>query len=55
MAQLVDRDLPESPPLDEIREQVAVDWRRRAGDRALRDYLDELRARADIEIAEGFH
>ncbi|MCP5040812.1 MAG: hypothetical protein GY944_07260 [bacterium] len=55
VAQLVDRDLPESPPLDEIREQVAVDWRRRAGDRALRDYLDELRARADIEIAEGFH
>ena len=54
VAQLVDRDAPESPPLAEIRDLVVVDWRRREGDRALRDYLDELRARADIEIAEDF-
>lgn len=54
IVQLVDRQPAVAPGLAEIRSQVEIDWRRRMGDRALRDYLDELRTRADIEIAEGF-
>jgi parvulin-like peptidyl-prolyl isomerase len=38
------------PPLAEIEAQVAAEWRRRAGERALRTQLDELRARADVEV-----
>lgn len=54
IVQLVDREHAVTPKLSEIRKQVEVDWRRRLGDRALRDYLDELRVRANIEIAENF-
>ncbi|MBI4514920.1 MAG: peptidyl-prolyl cis-trans isomerase [Deltaproteobacteria bacterium] len=49
--QVIERQPDPDPPLDEIRPQVLAEFRRRAGERALRDYLDELRARADIEIA----
>ena len=41
------------PPLDEIREEVRAELRRRAGDAALRAYLDELRARADVRVADA--
>ena len=41
------------PPFADIREQVHAEWVRRAGDRALRDYLDGLRRDADIVIAES--
>ena len=54
VVQVVDREPHEVPPLAEIEEQVMIDWRRRQGDLALRNYLDELRARATVEIAEGF-
>jgi len=54
VAQLVERGEPRVPALDEIREQVIVDWRRRQGDQALRDYLRELREFAEIEIAEAY-
>jgi parvulin-like peptidyl-prolyl isomerase len=54
IVQLIDREPATTPALEEIREQVEIDWRRRLGDRALRQYLDELRTRAKIEIAEGF-
>lgn len=54
VVQLVDREPPQTPRLESIREQVVIDWRRRQGDLALRNYLDELRARASIEIADGF-
>jgi len=37
-----------TPPLDEIEPQIRSEWRRRTGDRALRAYLDQLRAEADI-------
>ncbi len=53
LVQLVERERAETPPLAQIREQVTVDWRRRQGDQALRSYLDELRARAKVEIAPG--
>lgn len=54
LVQLVARERATTPPLAKIREQVRVDWRRRQGDRALRSYLDELRARAEIEVAKEF-
>jgi len=47
---LRDREAPRTPPLDEIREQVRAEWVRRAGDRALRKYLDDLRERADVVV-----
>jgi len=41
------------PPLADVREEVRVEWRRRAGDQALRRYLDELRERADVRAADA--
>ncbi len=54
VAQVVEREPARTPPLAAIREQVVIDWRRRQGDIALRTYLDELRMRANVEIADSF-
>jgi parvulin-like peptidyl-prolyl isomerase len=48
---LVDREPGRVPPLAEIEAEVRAELRRRAGDRALREYLDELRERADVRAA----
>jgi parvulin-like peptidyl-prolyl isomerase len=48
---LVDREDGHVPELDEIREEVRAELRRRGGDQALRAYLDELRDRADLRVA----
>ena len=48
---LVDREDGQVPPLAEIREEVRAELRRREGVRALREYLDELRERADVRVA----
>jgi parvulin-like peptidyl-prolyl isomerase len=37
--------------LEEVHEQVAAEYRRRAGDRALREYLDWLRRESDVALA----
>ena len=37
----------------EIAEEVQAEWVRREGDLALRRYLDELRERADVRVAES--
>jgi parvulin-like peptidyl-prolyl isomerase len=50
--QLVDREEARVPPLAEIESEVRAELRRRAGDLALRDYLDELRDRADVRVAD---
>jgi parvulin-like peptidyl-prolyl isomerase len=50
LLELVDRTPAISPPFDEVAAQVAVEWRRRTGDRALRAYLDELRADGDVVV-----
>ncbi len=50
--QVLEREAERTPPLREIRAEVLVEYRRQAGDRALRSYLDELRARAEIQIVE---
>jgi len=49
--QLVAREPDRTPPYAELAPQVRAEWRRRAGDRALRSYLDEMRRRADVEVA----
>ncbi len=48
---VVERSSAATPPFGEVAEQVRAEWMRRAGDRALRAYLDELRGRADVVIA----
>jgi parvulin-like peptidyl-prolyl isomerase len=40
-----------NPAFDEIRSQVRNEWVRRAGDRALRVYLDQLRAESQVLTA----
>ena len=47
---LVDREDGRVPPLSEIESEVRAELRRRSGDEALRDYLDELRERADVRV-----
>jgi parvulin-like peptidyl-prolyl isomerase len=48
--QVLERVADPPPPLAEIRPQVLAEFRRRAGEQALRTYLDELRARASIVV-----
>ena len=43
---------PRTPEFEEVVELVRSEWTRRAGDRALREYLDDLRAGADIASAD---
>jgi parvulin-like peptidyl-prolyl isomerase len=49
---VAEREEEYAPPLAEIEEQVRAEWVRRQGERALREYLDELRGRADVRLAE---
>ncbi len=51
---LVDFDQAEPPKLADIRQQLANEYRRRAGDEALQVYLKQLRQQADITIDEVF-
>jgi parvulin-like peptidyl-prolyl isomerase len=48
---VVAREAEWLPPLADIETDVRAEYRRRAGERALRAYLDGLRARADVAIA----
>jgi len=49
---LVEREEPRVPPFEEVAESVRAEWVRRAGDRALRNYLDDLRKNARVLSAE---
>ena len=51
---LLERQTPAPPPLVDIRERVSREYLRRAGDTALRGYLEQLRRQADITIDEQF-
>ena len=46
--QVVASEEPVVPPYEEIEDLVRSEWTRRRGDRALRKYLDDLRADAEI-------
>lgn len=50
--QVMERQPDTLAELDGIRPQVVAELRRRAGERALRTYLDELRANATVVVAE---
>ena len=49
--ELLERDRARTPTLAEIRPLVEAEWSRREGERALRAYLDELRDRAEVQVA----
>ncbi len=53
LLRVAERQRAESAPIDAVAPQVAAEWRRRQGDRALREYLDFLRAQAEITWAAG--
>ena len=42
------------PPLENIRPQVLQEYQRRAGEWALREYLEQLRGEAELFIDQGF-
>ncbi len=48
--QLLERAPGFAPPLAEVESEVRAEMRRRAGDRALREYLDDLRDEADVRV-----
>ena len=48
---LVAREGNRAPELAEVEAELRAEWRRRAGDEALRAYLGELRGRAAIAVA----
>ena len=47
---LVAREPAKTPSIEEFAPQIRAEWHRRAGDTALRDYLDDLRSRADLVV-----
>tara|TARA_B110000503_G_C7084923_1_gene386837 strand:- start:92 stop:985 length:894 start_codon:yes stop_codon:yes gene_type:complete len=51
---LVDRVEDKAQELHSIRNVVSKEYKRRAGDAALREYLDMLRAQATIELDDAF-
>ncbi len=51
IVQLVEGEAATVPPFEHIRQVITGEFRRRAGEQALRTYLDDLRARATIERA----
>jgi peptidyl-prolyl cis-trans isomerase C len=51
LVRVAERRPAEAESFEAVADGVAAEWRRREGDRALREYLDFLRAQADIELA----
>jgi len=47
---LLDRAPGAQPALADVQDEVRAELRRRAGERALRSYLDDLRAQADLRV-----
>ena len=50
--QLIEREEARVPPFEDVAESVRAEWVRRAGDRALRGYLDDLREDARVQTLE---
>jgi PPIC-type PPIASE domain len=50
LLRLAERRGGEAPPYEKVAPQVAAEWRRQQGDRALREALDFLRASADVVV-----
>ncbi|MND07445.1 hypothetical protein D3C83_294030 [compost metagenome] len=49
MLQLLERAGSQAPPFDTVKPQILAAYRKQAADAALRDYLEELRGRADVQ------
>lgn len=49
---VLERQPDAAPPFESVRAQVLGEYRRRAGEAALRGYLDELRERAEVVVVE---
>jgi hypothetical protein len=47
---VLDRSPGFAPPLSDVQEEVRAELRRRGSERALRSYLDDLRASADVRV-----
>jgi hypothetical protein len=52
VVQVVERESDSTPPFEEVRAQVSEEFRRRGDERAVRAYLDDLRAVSEILIAD---
>lgn len=50
--EVVERQPDSAPALDDVRPQVIAEFRRQASEQALRAYLDDLRAGADVRVRE---
>ncbi len=50
--QLIEREEAHVPAFEQVTAQVQAEWVRRAGDRALRGYLDDLREAAQLQSLE---
>jgi hypothetical protein len=53
LARVIDREPPIIPAFEEVEGLVRQDLRRRRGDQALRDYLDDLRSRTPVAINDA--
>jgi parvulin-like peptidyl-prolyl isomerase len=51
LLRVAERREAEAPPFERVADQVAAEWRREQGDRALREYLALLRAEAELLLA----
>ena len=47
----LEREPARAPPFEQVRPQVEAEYARRAGDRALREYLERLRDEADVRLS----
>lgn len=49
VVRVVSRSDGETPPFDEVRQEVRAEWLRAQGERALGDYLEHLREQGDVQ------
>jgi hypothetical protein len=52
VVQVLEKESAVITDLDKVRNRVLLDYRRSLADQALRDYLDDLRRRADVLVAQ---
>jgi parvulin-like peptidyl-prolyl isomerase len=53
LARVIDREPRIIPAFEEVEDLVRQDLKRRRGDQALRDYLDDLRSQISVSINES--
>ena len=53
MLRMIEREPGRTPPLESVEPEVRAEMLRRAGDRALRAYLNQLRDGSDVLVKPG--